>query len=588
MINPTKSKRGFEPKLYEAVINFYNRDDVSTALPGKRDAKKVKQGKPRIQKRVLNDYLSNLHQKFVSEHINMSCSFTSFARMRPKNFVLANFANRRTCLCTPHQNYSLKLNMLKKCTTIPINPEAFVKYSDQKISSIIDNIKQKDFTYDIWKKIEVVYKGKTSKKMKMITQTISHGQFKALLLKDTVTFRSHINRIAAQFKEQKYLKENLPPNHVYIHMDFAEDYRCRSQNEIQSAYWSQTQVTIHPVVMYFKKQGSEECNHHKSFVFISNESRHDATFIYTLIGKLVPQLKQVVPNLEMMHYWTDSPTSQYRNKTIFKIISCHEEYFGVMASWNYMEAGHGKGPCDPSGGVAKRKADQAVKNGKFVIQDAIDFFEWAKQDTSAIVFSYLSTEDYNISEKFLKAACENVQTVKGTMKVHGVFSLKANSIWIRDTSCFCKNCFNRKFQKDSCCKGWRECSLKASDENQGKDSTGKKSVQNEEPSGDIIKESQSTNIVPEPSDYVAAIYAGKPYIGQVQEIDEEDKEAHINFLEHKGDLHRHSKFKVPKKEDKVWIPLLDIICIVPEPLATKRALEIFPEVLDSVLEKFRI
>ena len=69
VVNPTKSKRGFEPKLYKTVVDFYYRDDVSTALPGKRDAKKVKQEKPSIQKRVLNDYLSNLHQKFVSEHI---------------------------------------------------------------------------------------------------------------------------------------------------------------------------------------------------------------------------------------------------------------------------------------------------------------------------------------------------------------------------------------------------------------------------------------------------------------------------------------------------------------------------------------
>ena len=38
-------------------------------------------------------------------------------------------------------------------------------------------------------------------------------------------------------------------------MDFAEDYRCRSQEEIQSAYWSQTQVTIHPVIAYYKKDG---------------------------------------------------------------------------------------------------------------------------------------------------------------------------------------------------------------------------------------------------------------------------------------------------------------------------------------------
>ena len=123
---------------------------------------------------------------------------------------------RRTCLCTQHQNYPLKLKMFRKYTGMPTNPEAFVKYSDQKISSIIGNIKQQDFTYDIWKKVEVVYKGKLSKKMKMITQTISHAQFKVLLQKDTTTFHSHISRIAVQFREQKYFKENFPPNHVYI------------------------------------------------------------------------------------------------------------------------------------------------------------------------------------------------------------------------------------------------------------------------------------------------------------------------------------------------------------------------------------
>ena len=71
--------------------------------------------------------------------------------------------------------------MLRKYTGIPTNREAFVKYSDQKSSSIIDNIKQQGFTHDIWKKVEVVHKGKTFKKMEMITQTISHAQSKALL-----------------------------------------------------------------------------------------------------------------------------------------------------------------------------------------------------------------------------------------------------------------------------------------------------------------------------------------------------------------------------------------------------------------------
>ena len=186
----------------------------------------------------------------------------------------------------------------------------------------------------------------------MITQTISHAPFKALLPNNTATFCSHISRIATQIREQKHLKENLPPDHVHIHMDFPEDYRCRSQNKIQSAYWSPTQVTINPAVIYYKTQNSEEISH-KIFAFISNESCHDAIFLYTLIGKLVPLLKEVVSDLEMVHYWTNCLTSQYRNRNIFKIISCHKKYFGVTPSWDFMDAGHGKDACDPIRGVVK-------------------------------------------------------------------------------------------------------------------------------------------------------------------------------------------------------------------------------------------
>lgn len=132
-----------------------------------------------------------------------------------------------------------------------------------------------------------------------------------------------------------------------------------------------------------------------------------------------------------------------------------KEYFGCKASWNYMEAGHGKGPCDPIGGTAKRKADQAVKNGKHVIQDAMDFYEWAKEDQSAITYTFLSAEEHEVSERFLQA----VRTVSGTMKVHAVHSIKRNMIWVRDTSCFCEKCFNGTFQFKSCCDGWKECSV---------------------------------------------------------------------------------------------------------------------------------
>ena len=101
-----------------------------------------------------------------------------------------------------------------------------------------------------------------------------------------------------------------------------------------------------------------------------------------------------------------------------------------------MEGDHGKVRCDPVGRTAKRKANQAVKNGSFVIQDAADFYEWSKQESSAIKYVYLSTEEYEMSANFLKAFWKNLDSVNGTMKLHAVFSLKPNWIWIRDTSFF--------------------------------------------------------------------------------------------------------------------------------------------------------
>ena len=56
-------------------------------------------------------------------------------------------------------------------------------------------------------------------------------------------------------------------------------------------------------------------------------------------------------------------------------VSLHKAMFGISASWQYFESGHGKGPCDGVGGSVKRAADRAVKTGK-LIKTAQDFYAW--------------------------------------------------------------------------------------------------------------------------------------------------------------------------------------------------------------------
>lgn len=162
--------------------------------------------------------------------------------------------------------------------------------------------------------------------------------------KDSITFRDMKNK----------LKLDSYKNHVCVKMDFAENYGINEMQDIQSAYWNPEMVTLHPTVIYYN-DGTESVSH-KSIVAVSEVLHHNASMVQAIVDKVVGEVKSLVPDVQFIHYFTDSPTSQYRNKRIF-------------------EAGHGKGACDGVGGFVKRIADNTVKSGKAVIQSGRDLYK---------------------------------------------------------------------------------------------------------------------------------------------------------------------------------------------------------------------
>lgn len=173
-------------------------------------------------------------------------------------------------------------------------------------------------------------------------------------------FRKHVHRVKVQYGQSRRLKEILPSNHAICHMDFAENYTCGFAEEIQSAYFDKNAVTLHPVVIYYTKEETENDVKHKSLVLVSDELSHTSSTVFAIMKQVIAEVRAILPNVEMVHYMTDSPTSQYGNKQIFSIVAQHDTIFpGIKATWLYFEAGHGKGPCDGVGGTAKRLADMA-------------------------------------------------------------------------------------------------------------------------------------------------------------------------------------------------------------------------------------
>ena len=209
-------------------------------------------------------------------------------------------------------------------------------------------------------------------------QTSRNHEFISVMRKQISEFAEHVQRAKAQYAAIYTLKENLPQGHAMIQMDFAENCACTSAGQIQSTYWNSSVVTLHPVVTYFKDESNTL--QHKNFAYVSDELGHNFGTVYSFVKDIVKEIKGTVENLEMVHYWTDSPISQYRNKTAFYVISDHKHLLGIPAVWNYFETGHGKGPCDGIGGASKRTADLAIRQGKITVQDAPDYFEKVHHD----------------------------------------------------------------------------------------------------------------------------------------------------------------------------------------------------------------
>lgn len=85
-------------------------------------------------------------------------------------------------------------------------------------------------------------------------------------------------------------------------------------------------------------------------------------------------------------------------------------------TWNFLEAGHGKGPADGVGAAVKRNADSLVAKG-IDIESGAKMYEELSKLKSAVTLFHVTDHDISEVDKVLR---EDLSTVKGTMKIHQV------------------------------------------------------------------------------------------------------------------------------------------------------------------------
>lgn len=80
-------------------------------------------------------------------------------------------------------------------------------------------------------------------------------------------------------------------------MDFAENLTCTSAEEVQSAYWNSSEVTLHPVVTYYRAEDGTLT--HDNYVFVSDDLAHNFGTLFAILDQLMQKNENESPTSEI-------------------------------------------------------------------------------------------------------------------------------------------------------------------------------------------------------------------------------------------------------------------------------------------------
>lgn len=104
------------------------------------------------------------------------------------------------------------------------------------------------------------------------------------------------------------MKDALRDTHVAVHIDYSENYSCKYSCEIKETHsgGGNQQVTLHTGLLYLSRR------------------------------RVLKDIRQKYPDANNLHFISDSPTSQYRYKTLFCLASSVPFLHGFQwITWNF-------------------------------------------------------------------------------------------------------------------------------------------------------------------------------------------------------------------------------------------------------------
>lgn len=605
-----KQSNATSAEMFKRVLEFLERDDSSRQTSGKKETITKKGDKK--QKRFLLDSLRNTHLKFLAENADVELSYSMFCRMKPFWILLPSDKDRNTCLCKLHANSQYvaetlyregilssptlestlslvacdtnrKQCMYRECSNCKDRSIVKSKFEESKMVSFFQ-----------WQTKKVEYTGSDNKTATTIrtVKELSHLSLENIVIDFDITLTQklarHVFNIKNQYKALRILKEKLSQSNkdCIIHIDFSENYSCQYGEEIQAVHFgsSHQQASLHTGIVYTRDEIMPFCT-------VSACTRHDPAGIWAHLDPILNHLRATFPEIQNLHFVSDGPTTQYRNRNNFYLFShiIFEKGF-ITGTWNFMEAGHGKGAPDGIGASVKRKCDAAIAHG-IDVKDAKDVFSVISNSEST-VRTWLIEEE---SIRSMSAMLENreICVVPGTMKIHQIVCSAKNTIRSRVLSCYCSH-------PDICtCMSLSDDRILASSFKPVADAP--ISVSNIDsisplevsvPGVAMVSQRQASlashikilNVDDIVDDIIGTHcvlkYDGKVYPGVVLDVDS-DGTLEVKCMHRIGE----NRFYWPMIDDVLWYKCEDIVSLISEPThVTKRHMQVDPTIWQQICE----
>jgi hypothetical protein len=304
---PQVKRKIISEDIVQKIVRFYESEDNGRILPGKKDYLSIRtdNGKEHKQKHLLLSNLKELYLKWCTENPTLkTVGFSTFAALRPKWCVLAGASGTHSvCVCVLHQNPKLKCDAAKikdirdliaLCVCDTGNYDCMAHFCEncpgtQALTEFLQNTvpDSQTISYKQWISTD---------RNSLIDQQQDRDDFIDSFVQDILNLTLHHYLAKAQSSFLQVLKERILTSEAIILMDFSENYSVVIQDAIQSSYWSKTQVTLHPFVIYYKTETGLES---KSVSIISDSLNHSVSAVHCFIETmLLNVVKKDLPDIK--------------------------------------------------------------------------------------------------------------------------------------------------------------------------------------------------------------------------------------------------------------------------------------------------